>query len=72
MNVDCFDPHNVLVEDKNGKVQIPDAVNFNDFKQWINNLENIETPIWAGLPASADDLLRIQRLEHIIVNLQKL
>lgn len=59
MNVDCFDPHNVLVEDKNGKVNIPDAVNFDDFKKWISNLENIESPIWAGLPASADDLLKI-------------
>jgi len=59
MNIDCFDPHNVLIEDKNGTVNIPDSVNFNDFKDWINGLESIESPIWAGLPASADDLLRI-------------
>jgi hypothetical protein len=29
------------------------------------NLKELESPIWAGLPSSADDLLVIKKLEDL-------
>ena len=69
INMDSFDPKNPLVQDKDCIINHPDAVTMNDFKHWIETLEEQETPSWAGLPPSADDLLKIIRANHLLVNL---
>ena len=69
MNADSFDPKKPLVSDKKGTVLNPEGFKYLDFKNWIDNLETVETPIWAGLPASADDLLNISKLENLLASM---
>ena len=71
MTVDAFNPNKILIKDKSVIVKNPDAVKHNDFKNWIENLEETETPTWAGLPSSADDLLKIKKLENLLSSLAK-
>jgi dynein heavy chain 1 len=66
LTVDSFDPKKSLVQDRTNPVLNPDGVNFNDFKNWIENLEKEETPVWAGLPLSANDILNTQKIENLL------
>lgn len=68
---EAFDPKNVLVKDKNGTVHHPDAIKHYDYLNWIINLKQMESPIWAGLPSSADDLLVIKKLNDLQSSLSK-
>ena len=68
---DAFDPNKILIQDKNSIVKNPDAVKHKDFKKWIDNLEETETPTWAGLPSSADDFLKIKKLNNLLTVLAK-
>lgn len=54
-----------MVSDKYGQVNHPDAIKTRDYQNWIQNLKHLETPNWAGLPSSADDLLVIQKLDDL-------
>lgn len=62
MTEDAFDPNKTLIKDKFSNIKYPDSITHDNFKNWIINLKEIETPVWAGLPATADDLLIIQKL----------
>ena len=62
-NENSFDPNKMIVEGEKQKLNNPDAVRFEDFRHWINNLEVEENPTWAGLPQSADDQLNIQKVD---------
>lgn len=66
LNPDSFDPKKSLVLDRQNPVLNPDGVNFSDFKTWVENLEKDETPVWAGLPLSANDILNTQKIETLL------
>lgn len=71
MNPDSFDPKKLLVFDKTSTVHNPEAVSHLEFKQWVEGLEQVETPLWSGLPPQANDLLNIQRIQSIFLQFAK-
>lgn len=66
---DSFDPKKPLIKDKNQVITNPEATKFAEFKSWIEGLQATESPVWAGLPAQADDLLKIERIEGTLAQL---
>jgi dynein heavy chain 1, cytosolic len=46
-----------LVDGKNSLV-IPDARNYEQFLNWVNDLPSVEDPEWAGLPSNVEKLLK--------------
>ena len=47
-----------------------EAKTFEDYLEWINNLNLEESPIWAGLPISAEEVLNKQKIERLMTSLR--
>jgi dynein heavy chain 1 len=55
--VKSFENDFKLVQDDSLVVTMPDAIRREQFIQWIDNLKHQETPLWLGLPNSAEKVL---------------
>ena len=67
LNPNSYSPANSMIDttDPDKMIMYPDATKHEDFYQWIKNLKKPENPFWSGLPASANDVLKIQKLQKL-------
>ena len=67
LNPQAYSPSNSMIDttDPDQMIMYPDATKHEDFYQWIKNLKQIENPFWSGLPASANDVLKIHKLQKL-------
>ena len=67
LNPNSYNPSNSMIDtkDPDQMIMYPDATKHEDFYQWIKNLKKVENPFWSGLPASANDVLKIQKLQKL-------
>lgn len=49
---------------------IPDYKNYQDFKNWVLELPNIESPAWSGLPLNVEKLNRIRRAGALVTEIK--
>lgn len=59
-----YSPSNSMIDapDPSLHIMYPDATKHEDFYLWVKALNKTENPYWSGLPASADEVLKIQEL----------
>ena len=50
----------------------PEGRRVADYKKWIDELPSIESPLWCGLPANVDDILKQRQVLHLIEGLKQL
>lgn len=55
-----------------GSLMMPDARTMDQFVAWIDNLPDVESPVWAGLPSNAEKLLRTKIANETVSNLIKI
>jgi len=53
-------------------IRIPDCTNYEGFKSWINNMEDIKSPELLGLPSNAELMLLVKLGRHITDQLLQL
>ncbi len=45
------------------------STGYHDYVKWAKELNKEESPLWAGLPISAEDVLKKQNLEELMAKL---
>ena len=48
------------------KLTIPSQRKISDFKQYVDDLPNIESPLWSGLPVNVEKILRANQANQMI------
>lgn len=43
-----------------------------DYKKWIDELPNVESPLWCGLPVNVDNILKKRQVLHLIESFKQL
>ena len=71
INEDFYNPQHFYVKEGDDIIlKNFEANTYDEFFNWIDNLKENESPLWAGLPYSAEDVLKKQKLELLIHKLQ--
>jgi len=52
-----------------GKIKGFSANSYQEYLEWAKKIDLIESPIWAGLPISAEDVLKKNNLKALMINL---
>ena len=72
MNPAFFESSHYFVKNKTQIfVNNPDAKTYNEFNVFIKDLDIEESPIWSGLPVSAQKVQKKQKFEDLIDLLRK-
>jgi dynein heavy chain 1 len=66
ISAEFFKPNHYFVKDGD-KVILPnfEAKTYKDYLDWIQNLKEQETPVWAGLPVTAEEVLKRNKLDAL-------
>ena len=70
--VNSFEKDFKLVVDDNLILKMPEAAKREQFLDWVENIKNLQTPSWLGLPNSAEKILLFNYCSEIIKKLLKL
>lgn len=53
-----FPLFSVSAESSEQVLRVPDVKNYKDFRKWIQELPEVESPSWSGLPLNVEKLVR--------------
>ena len=45
---------------------VPDVKKVSQYKKWIEDLPNVESPLWCGLPVNVDDILKKRQVLQLV------
>jgi dynein heavy chain 1 len=66
-----FDPEYVLIENIDGtgkNLVMPDGVRREQFVQWAESIQALQSPAWLGLPSNAEKVLLTTRGKRFRLN----
>ena len=63
---------NVPKSSDTGPLIAPEGRRVADYKAWIDELPSIESPLWCGLPANVDDIIKQRQVLNLIEGLKQL
>lgn len=50
----------------------PEGRKISDYKKWIEELPNLESPLWCGLPVNVDNILKKRQALHLVENFKQI
>ena len=70
---DSFNTEKYMVPDApDPNLRVPEAMKTADFKNWVDNLPDNESPVWSGLPHNAEKVLKEQKNFYTLNTLWKI
>uniref|UniRef100_A0A915HKX7 Dynein heavy chain, cytoplasmic n=1 Tax=Romanomermis culicivorax TaxID=13658 RepID=A0A915HKX7_ROMCU len=70
-----FDPDRILVQNVDGagkNLTVPDGLRREQFVQWVESINELQSPYWLGLPNNAEKVLLTTRANMVLSNVMKM
>lgn len=67
-----YDIDHLLVDDETGKLRAPEALNMQQFLDWVESLPEHEPPTWLGLEGDAQQQMLQNECDRVLKDVAKL